>query len=92
MIFAIASNRKFCSDQPILQTLPRKEETMNWDAIGALYEAIGALAVVITLLYLAIQIKEQTKETRLTATVICHATIVKWWVQLLQTRRYLIGT
>ena len=41
---------------------------MNWDAIGALSDAIGAVAVVITLLYLAIQIKEQTKETRLTAT------------------------
>ena len=30
---------------------------MNWDAIGAIAEGIGALAVVITLAYLAIQVK-----------------------------------
>jgi hypothetical protein len=41
---------------------------MNWDAIGALSESVGAIAVFITLLYLAIQIRAQTKESRLTAT------------------------
>jgi hypothetical protein len=41
---------------------------MNWDAMGALSESVGATAVVVTLLYLAIQIRAQTKETRLTAT------------------------
>ena len=41
---------------------------MNWDAIGALSELVGAIAVVITLLYLAIQIRAQTNESRLTAT------------------------
>lgn len=30
---------------------------MNWDAIGALAEGVGALAVVITLAYLAIQVR-----------------------------------
>jgi hypothetical protein len=30
---------------------------MNWDAIGAIAEGIGALAVVITLVYLATQVK-----------------------------------
>ena len=30
---------------------------MNWDAIGAVAEVIGALAVVLTLIYLAIQMK-----------------------------------
>ena len=30
---------------------------MNWDAIGALSEAIGALAVVVTLAYLATQVR-----------------------------------
>ena len=34
---------------------------MNWDALGALAEMIGATAVLITLIYLAIQIR-QTKE------------------------------
>ena len=30
---------------------------MNWDAVGAIGETIGALAVVITLAYLAVQIR-----------------------------------
>ena len=40
---------------------------MNWDAIGAVGEIIGALAVVISLLYLAVQIRAQNKQARLTA-------------------------
>ena len=31
---------------------------MNWDAIGALGEIIGALAVLITLIYLAVQVRQ----------------------------------
>ena len=38
---------------------------MNWDAIGALSEMIGAIAVVITLVYLAIQIRQNTRAIRL---------------------------
>lgn len=37
---------------------------MNWDAIGAVGEVIGAIAVVITLAYLAIQIRQNTGATR----------------------------
>lgn len=37
---------------------------MNWDAIGAVGEVIGATAVVITLAYLAIQIRQSTDATR----------------------------
>lgn len=33
---------------------------MNWDAIGAVAEVVGAIGVVITLVYLAIQIKQNT--------------------------------
>lgn len=40
---------------------------MNWDAIGAVGEIIGALAVVISLLYLAVQIRTQNKQARLAA-------------------------
>lgn len=40
---------------------------MNWDAIGAVGELVGATAVVISLLYLAIQIRAQTKQASLTA-------------------------
>ena len=37
---------------------------MNWEAIGAIGEIIGAAAVVITLIYLAVQIKNSTKVAR----------------------------
>ena len=40
---------------------------MNWDAIGATGEIIGALAVVISVVYLAVQIRKQTAEARLAA-------------------------
>ncbi len=38
---------------------------MDWDAIGAIGEVGGALAVVFTLLYLARQLKEHTKSLRI---------------------------
>ena len=37
---------------------------MNWDAIGAIGELIGAIAVVATLLYLVKQVKQNTESTR----------------------------
>ena len=42
-------------------------KSTNWDAIGAVGEIIGALAVVISLLYLATQIKSQNRESRVAA-------------------------
>ena len=41
---------------------------MNWEAIGAIGEIVGAIAVIATLGYLAYQIKEQTKQYRSAAT------------------------
>ena len=41
---------------------------MNWDALGAIGEIVGATAVVISVFYLAVQIRKQTVESRLTAT------------------------
>ena len=34
---------------------------MNWDAIGAIGEILGAIAVVVTLIYLTAQIRQNTK-------------------------------
>ena len=34
---------------------------MNWDAIGAVGEIVGALTVLITLIYLAIQIRQSNR-------------------------------
>jgi len=37
---------------------------MNWDAIGAIAEVIGALAVLITLAYLAVQVRQNSTQLR----------------------------
>ena len=37
---------------------------MNWDAIGAIGEIVGAVAVFVTLVYLAIQIRQNTAQSR----------------------------
>ncbi len=40
---------------------------MNWEAIGALGEAIGAVAIIITLIYLAMQIRQSTQLSKASA-------------------------
>jgi|TARA_B110000438_G_C15708385_1_gene604198 hypothetical protein len=40
---------------------------MNWDAIGAIGEIIGAFAVVISLIYLATQIRNQNREAKISS-------------------------
>ncbi len=40
---------------------------MNWDAIGALGEIVGAAAVVLSLAYLAVQIRLQNRESQVSA-------------------------
>ena len=37
---------------------------MNWDAIGAIGELVGACGVIITLFYLALQIRQNSKDVR----------------------------
>lgn len=37
---------------------------MNWDAVGAIGEIVGALAVVMTLIYLAVQVRQSTNATQ----------------------------
>ena len=41
---------------------------MNWEAAGAVGEIVGAAAVVISVVYLAAQVKKQIQETKLSAT------------------------
>jgi hypothetical protein len=38
---------------------------MNWDAIGAIAEGVGSIAVVVTLAYLAIQMRTANKQREL---------------------------
>ena len=40
------------------------ERIVNWDAIGAVGEVVGAFAVVLTLGYLAVQVRQSTKMAR----------------------------
>lgn len=40
---------------------------MNWDAVGAIGETVGAVGVVVTLIYLARQIRQQNRESRIAA-------------------------
>ena len=40
---------------------------MNWEAIGAVGEILGAAAVLVTLAYLAVQVRQNTKAERRTA-------------------------
>ena len=46
---------------------------MNWEAIGAIGEIVGAMAVVTTLIYLAIQMRVNTAEIQQSST---HSTLV----------------
>ena len=41
---------------------------MNWEAIGAIGEIVGAIAVVVTIGYLAVQIRQNTKSAQSAST------------------------
>ena len=38
---------------------------MNWDAVGAIAESVGALGVIVSLIYLALQVRQNTKQVQL---------------------------
>lgn len=40
---------------------------MNWEAIGAIGEIAGAAGVIITLIYLAVQLRQNTKASKITS-------------------------
>ncbi len=45
---------------------------MNWEAIGAVGEIVGALAVVLSLIYLAIQVRQNSNMARAESRL-------RWW-------------
>jgi len=54
---------------------------MNWDAIGAVGEIIGAIAVVVTLVYLAIQMRTNTaaiNQASIQATLLGRGEATRW--------------
>lgn len=52
---------------------------MNWEAIGAVGEIIGAAAVVVTLIYLTVQIRESTRASRAVAITDATAAVQAWY-------------
>ncbi|MFK7899093.1 MAG: hypothetical protein AB8G23_24930 [Myxococcota bacterium] len=42
---------------------------MNWDAIGAVGEVIGAVAVVVTIAYLGRQIREKSNQVKVSSRI-----------------------
>ncbi|MBL4709271.1 MAG: hypothetical protein JKY48_12620 [Flavobacteriales bacterium] len=51
---------------------------MNWDAIGAVAESLGAIGVILTLIYLAMQIRQNTESSLTTAEVSFVNEFVAW--------------
>jgi hypothetical protein len=51
---------------------------MNWDAIGAIAELIGAAAVFISLLYLAVQIRDSKKSDQIIAAAQAASAVDQW--------------
>jgi hypothetical protein len=60
--FAYLSN--YLQIQLCLRKPDNRETGMNWDAIGAIGEIVGALAVLATLIYLAIQVRQNSELQR----------------------------
>ena len=48
---------------------------MNWEAVGAISEVIAAIAVVVTLAYLALQIRQSTRTTKAAAVSASHLSL-----------------
>ncbi len=56
---------------------------MNWDAVGAIAELLGATAVVASLVYVAVQIRQNTRTVRAAATKEAASTIRDWFAMIL---------
>jgi hypothetical protein len=55
---------------------------VNWDAIGAIGQIVGALAVVISLIYLASEVRRNTRATQLAAMRSMHDAFNRWIQQI----------
>ncbi len=64
---------------------------MNWDAIGAIGEFVGGLAVVLTLVYIAFQVRQSSKQIDQNTRALEASTFYaagegfhKWWALVIQ--------
>ena len=55
---------------------------MNWDAIGAIAELLGALAVLITVAFLAVQMRQNTRALRSESINNASMSTQNWYLQL----------
>ena len=55
---------------------------MNWDALGALAELLGALAVLVTVAFLALQMRQNTKALRSESMNSALASTQNWYLQM----------
>jgi hypothetical protein len=55
---------------------------VNWEAISAIGQIVGALAVVISLIYLASEVRRNTRATQLAAMRSMHDAFNRWIQQL----------
>jgi hypothetical protein len=55
---------------------------VNWEAISAVGQLVGALAVVISLIYLASEVRRSARETRIASTRSLAETFTRWAQQL----------
>ena len=55
---------------------------MNWEAISAIGQLVGALAVVISLIYLASEVRRNTRASQLAAMRSMHDAFNRWIQQL----------
>jgi len=58
---------------------------MNWEAVGATGEVLGSIAVVVTLLYLSIQIRQNTQSNRTAAIQTMASQEASWLSTAVQT-------
>ena len=55
---------------------------MNWDAIGAVGEIVSAIAVIVTLAYLAVQIRDGARASRSAAVTDATTAMQAWYQEL----------
>jgi len=55
---------------------------MNWDAIGAFAELLGALAVFITVAFLAVQMRQNTRALRAESMNNASMSTQNWYLQV----------
>ena len=51
---------------------------MNWEAVSSIAEVIGAIAVVVSLIYLAVQVRSGTRDLRTTTRDMAFQKLMEW--------------